>query len=456
VALSCAGKSNSYVGNEHGPGGTAGTTAGAGFSGTDAGAGASSVGGSSGGSVGSAGSTPNAGDAGKGGDSTSGAGGSSATAGTEQGGSAGSAGTPPLTECVRTMEQTVEGQYCIVAEQCPAKAFTVVCSPNNDDSWSCSCNGALFQVTGIDDEWICDTYIDVCIAEQEMPIVGECSYTVEDRTEDACELRRACVQPVPGSDGATMSSENYVRCSNAGVDEMLCKCNDNRMVSITGQTGLQACDTVIDNCTGDDTIDFEGDSSCTLGTETGDSAACFANASCERAKDLGGGVTATEVEEVRVTCQDVAGGGATCTCISSGVDGQAVFDIESSADASGVCSRYTALCGSVETTALSNEVECGLHTQYGSDDRAYIELDCTQPVSYEGERVVLHGGIWTECRKVEDVYHCGCQTADDLVSIDVQADDDWDAGTVAATECQNVVRPVIGNRVIRAPLPPAL
>jgi hypothetical protein len=457
LAFSCAGRSNSYVGDEHGPTGVGGMLLAAGAGGdagageSDAGAGASAAGGSLSGAGGTAGGPSSGGDAGEAGDSSTPAGGSLATGGTEQGGSGGSSGAPPVTECAPIGEAQVDPYGCLVDVQCPGRVVTTSCQLN-DIVWTCYCNFRPIQVRNLEGIEACEAVSELCTSDE--PAWDECSFTNESRLPKSCDLARTCVKSRVNDDGvnATIESSTVVSCTDIGTGRLNCVCPDGRRYAITGVDGTGACDRLLDTCSEDSLIGFDGEAACTLDYSAGDTGFCSATATCERATDLGGGVSAIEIDETEVNCQNATSGGSTCDCSARDAT-SALFDIESPTDGSSTCMRYTSLCGSADIVALSSETECVPSIQNAGDQGAFVQIECGQSASFDGEQIVVYGTLWADCHPDGDKYACTCTSYEETAEVEVEASTAWDAGTAAALECPKAVKPKIGNGVISAPVP---
>jgi hypothetical protein len=412
--------------------------------------------GSGGGSSGGAASPSNGGEVGEGGEATTPSGGSPATAGRAQGGTAGTestagtGGVSPLAECTPVGVPRVTDTECALELACPSKSISTYCALSSEDAWFCNCGGWQTEVRGLTGAEVCEAVSEICASDGSPP--DECSLTVEIRLPTSCELTRSCVRAVQiGNSSSSIVSEDSVKCDDDGTGRMNCYCKDGRRFAVTGASGDQACDTMLETCAGDSSLGFEGEAPCTITSEAGDSGFCDTSARCERITDLGDGAAAIEVEEVELSCQTAAGGGSRCACV--GREGQAYFDIEPSTNGSSTCTDYVSLCGSAETTALS-AIECELEIQGAGDQGAFVQMQCGQLASYGGRTVIVYGYMMANCSLVDETYLCTCSSLEATAQIEVEASSDWDAGSAAAEECPQVIKPRIGNDLILAPVSP--
>jgi hypothetical protein len=307
-------------------------------------------------------------------------------------------------------------------------------------------NGALGGVA------LCEAAANYC----RMPDVPEqCSWTVESRQLASCELELTCEKALANASGldSRVVRRSGARCEDYGDGRMTCDCEDGRRFIGIGETGMEVCDTMFDVCAEESPVVFDGEITCTTSSESGGSGFCEDHPTCERAAELGDGVTVVDTREFDLSCDDKSSGGSACTCFTGGTHGY--FDLESSTEGNGTCARFAPLCGLAEPIAVTDEIECALEIQGGVDEACFVQLKCGQLATFDGEQIVVYGTMWADCAwDGDDNYVCICNAFDDSVPIEIEASSGWDACTAAATRCQDVVPAKIGDGVIRPPVPP--
>lgn len=381
------------------------------------------------------------------------------------GSAAGSSGvtdaeTPTQDRCAPIGAMQVQANSCALGLQCPGSGayVNVNCNGVGSDDWTCSCNDQRFnpnfQVAGLSGAPLCSAVADFCTRRDSPAGTGrQCSLSAESRSPSACHVQRDCTEAVGIGTAATAARTTKVTCNDTGMGQMACSCDYGPAYLISDQDGTTACDAMLALCSGDAPLDYASDNTCMPGLfEETREGFCGVHPICQRNVNLGGGATAVENANWELDCTTSATGGASCACIN-GMGAGVPFDIDSAVEGQSTCTDFTQLCGIAAPVARSNDVTCHQAFQAGDTSYCSIQLDCTQEASFAGQHIRLHGTIVGTCGLVGDQYVCTCVAADEAAQIQVKASSVWEACSAAGTRCPNAVKPVIGDKVIRAPVP---
>ncbi|MEO7034295.1 MAG: hypothetical protein ABI548_10400 [Polyangiaceae bacterium] len=383
--------------------------------------------------------------------------------GVQQGDGGAGATALPLSQCFPLAETTLDEPGCQAFLQCPAGGYlSVYCNGTGDGAQLCTCRNqhALtrhFEVSGLTGLSPCDAVASACAA-LESPDANEpsqCSLSVESRASSSCQLQRDCIRSVKvGSDvTATVSQKSNVSCADDGTGQLVCGCDDGPSYLVSGQDGMQACDTLLDTCAGDSPVPYDGESTCKPGVLTsGGDGFCSTYPTCQRAAKWRAGLTAIENGSWDLDCTSKPPGSA-CGCINSAGQG-ARFDVESATEGSATCTNLAPLCGEATPVALSNNVTCVQGLQAVSGESCTVEIDCKQPATFDGQQILVYGTVSANCGQIGDKFVCTCLAADDSAQIEVSTSTLWDACSAAAAQCPDAVRVTIGDGVIHSPSPP--
>jgi hypothetical protein len=373
-----------------------------------------------------------------------------------QAGEAGAAGSP---ECTKTQDGKQGSDFCSAQVRCPggvqAQTF---CYNNGAGTWWCDCSGSIgyrqYQVSGLAGTAVCDAVADVC-AQGESPVFNgpeECSTSVQYRRSNNCEIEQTCVQSVKLTDeiDATLSKRNYVSCGDGGSGRMYCYCDYGGEFQISGQDGTQACDTMLEFCSGE--IDFGEEPSCMSSHQSAGNGFCQAAFACTRSVEVDG-ATVIHSEPREVTCQTATSGGSNCACFTNRA--QLRFDIESPTSGVGTCNTYASLCDDFDSIELSGDVQCAPAYQSSSGDYCDASIECKQPGTINGEQVFAYGTLSASCSRSGDAFSCFCSSSNESAEIAVDASTAWDACSAAVSNCPDVVTVTIGEGggVILPPIP---
>jgi hypothetical protein len=289
----------------------------------------------------------------------------------------------------------------------------------------------------------------VCVAGNDPDITGPeaCETTYASRSSSYCEVQDRCVRSVEVTDNvdATLVRNRYASCSSNGGSALYCSCNDGRQYEVEGQDGSLACDTIMDVCD-DPNLEFDGPVTCVSDYQRAGVGYCESQQRCRQTLEFEGAVIAVTNEYRNASCSPRPEGGSTCGCSSSTSSIQ--FDTDLSTDDLATCEQFAEECGTTKDLGLNGPITCERVSQTANVQYCDATIACKQAGMLGDTEVQVYGYLNTYCQPLGDAWSCNCTTnnGSQSSSISLEAEDGWDACTIAAERCPDEIDVVIGEQ----------
>jgi hypothetical protein len=357
----------------------------------------------------------------------------------------GNPGNPgePLEDC-QPVGQSQGTGYCDIQEQCSNGYKYSYCSQLASGNWQCSCsaNSGSWELEVTADSAPCADVAALCedISNPEFSDDETCNIELQSQSSDYCEKQVRCTRSAPISDTVSVvqSSYDYAYCYANGT-ELSCQCNSNngnKSFSLADVAVAGACDVGLELCGSDGVVEPVGEATCTLDSEGAGNGYCERRETCTETVSVGGTqVTLSGPKYAR--CQTDGAGVTTCSCYNNSRSYS--FEFSGAPDNAATCVDAMAVCDSNEELVPEGPVECGVTSQSASTGNCNANIQCTQDATVGGVVVGLNGNIYTYCQPNGDAWSCQCQSNTDIVTVDVESTDAWNACTEAAAQCPDLV-----------------
>jgi hypothetical protein len=202
----------------------------------------------------------------------------------------------------------------------------------------------------------------------------------------------------------------YSSCSQAG-DKWQCDCSTEQGYAsyvLGGTSGIAACEVMLAMCADDVEPEFTGPVECTE-AEYGDDWYCEKSARCGSSADLGGGITAWEVDEtVYSYCYDYDEGTIGCECQLN--NGYRSLQL-TGATLDNACARTFDVCAAEEELQFTGEEQCDAPYTSESNTSCGLSQQCGRSADLgEGISARMVSYRDTNCQSNGTNWGCTCNT----------------------------------------------
>jgi hypothetical protein len=265
---------------------------------------------------------------------------------------------------------------------------------------------------------------------QAPPDLDTCQEVYRSTSQDWCELQLEC-------EGSSL----FTYCQGQGAGTQYCECGGN-----FGYSGFQledvgdvdACQAVLEACTSEEEITFDGPPECTTDYQSASGDYCEVGVQCTQSAELGEGVSAVLSEYQYAYCNDRGDGSWNCQC--NGAGGTVSFDLGDPPGGIATCNGALEICSGVAAAETSGPIECARTYQSANGQWCDAQIDCTQSADVGGVSVDVHANIWANCEQTGDTtWTCSCNGGSDSATFEVESADGWDSCSEASEMCPDLV-----------------
>lgn len=351
------------------------------------------------------------------------------------------------TECQVT-GQSLGPTYCQLNELCGSRYRYSYCSDLGNGSWSCQCSNnyqyQYYELSGVDQNTACPAVRNLCDEGITPMFTGDpvCMPAYKSLGSTYCQTSTNCRREADLGNGVkaveTQTSSNYCYDYGYGDGSLNCQCySNNRGLSyqMSGVPLADSCELGMAMCEGDDSV-FTGEPVCTTQSETSNTSYCQVQRNCGRTVDLGDGVVASLNVPENAYCQFSSDGVAICNCSNANTSMRFQMDMAAGPEA---CTAAGSVCQTTEEIVPEGPLECTRASQSSGTTYCSANIQCAQDAVVNGVTIGVFGNVSVSCSPNGDQWSCSCRSSIDSASLNVAADDGWDACTMASEQCPDLV-----------------
>jgi hypothetical protein len=109
------------------------------------------------------------------------------------------------------------------------------------------------------------------------------------------------------------------------------------------------------------------------------------------------------------------------------------------ASSAAACTQAGAVCQTDEEIVPEGPISCTRANQSASQAYCDASIDCSQDAVVGGTTIGIHANMYTYCQQSGSEWLCQCQSNVEQTSFTVEAPSGWDACSVAADECPEMI-----------------